>query len=831
MSGQKQGGSGGGDSGGGEDARAILKIGGMHCAGCVSSIQRSVKALEGISKVEVNLASEKAVVEYDPAKASLNDIERAVEQAGYRVVYENVSLRVEGISDSVDAARLEEGLAKMKGIKTVSANYGSMQVSVSYNSALVSLGDIRKKIADYGYSVLGEAEGESSYDIEARRLRRLFFVALAFAIPVVLYSYPEVFGFLPLAGTKTAAYMAFAGASVVQFVAGGRFYVGAFRIAKMKSANMDTLVVLGTTAAYAFSAYSTFPETMWHGIYYDASVLVITFILFGKYLELKTKGRTGAVIRRMLELQPRSAKVKKADGSELYTPVELIQQGDIIIVRPGEWVPVDSTVVQGESAVDESMVTGESAPVHKKTGDSVIGGTVNREGVLLVKATKVGADSFLSQVVRLVEEAMGKKPAMQKMVDRVAGYFAYAVMAIALATFTIWYFVAEPGATKSAIIPAVAILVVACPCALGLATPTAIMVGMGKGASNGVIFKSGDAMETLSKAKVVIFDKTGTLTTGRPSVTDVVELKQAAIAVEGSAGQAESPSSVLSLAAAAENYSEHPLAKAIMVYAQSKGITPAEVSDFQSTPGKGVTAVLGPSTIRVGTPDFIIELAGVSAAGAGQAVAQAEKLQAQGKTAVIVAADGEAVGVIGLMDAPREGAREAIAALRSLGVEPVMVTGDNRRTADEVARLVGIERVYAGVLPSGKVDVVNEQRKRGLAVAMVGDGVNDAPALTAADVGIAIGSGTDLAIEAGGVVLVRNDIADVVAAVEIARKTVGKIKQNLAYAFLYNIVLVPVAAVGLLYPALAGLAMAASSVSVTSSSLALKRWEPKKKRR
>jgi Cu+-exporting ATPase len=827
MPSQKEAGDGGGDE---KDARAILKIGGMHCAGCVSSIQRSVKAVEGISKVEVNLASEKAVVEYDPAKAGLNDIERAVEQAGYKVVYENVLLRVGGINDSVDAARLEEGLAKMKGIKAASANYGSMQVSISYNSALVSLGDIRKKIGDYGYSVLGEAEGESSYDVEARRLRSLFFVALAFAIPAVLYSYPEVFGFLPLAGTSVASYVAFAGASIVQFVSGGRFYLGAFRIAKMKSANMDTLVVLGTTAAYAFSAYSTFPETMWYGIYYDASALVITFILLGKYLELKTKGRTGAVIRRMLELQPRSARVKKADGSEVDTPVELIQQGDIVIVRPGERVPVDSAVAQGESAVDESMVTGESAPVHKKTGDSVIGGTVNREGVLLVKATRVGADSFLSQVVRLVEEAMGKKPAMQKMVDRVAGYFAYAVMAIALATFIGWYFVAKPGAAESAIIPAVAILVVACPCALGLATPTAIMVGMGKGASNGVIFKSGDAIETLSKARVVIFDKTGTLTTGRPSITDIIELKKAVVLMtEESAGQAENRWSVLSLAAAAENYSEHPLARAIIAHAQSKGVTPAEVSDFQSSPGRGVTAVLGSSTIRVGKPDFIIESVGVSAAR--QAVAEAEKLQAQGKTAVIVAADGEAVGVIGLMDAPREGAREAIVALRSLGVEPVMVTGDNRRTADEVARLVGIERVYAGVLPSGKVNVVNEQRRRGLAVAMVGDGVNDAPALTAADVGIAIGSGTDLAIEAGGVVLVRNDIADVVAAIEIARKTVGKIKQNLAYAFLYNIVLVPVAAVGLLYPALAGLAMAASSVSVTSSSLALKRWQPKKKRR
>lgn len=796
--------------------RALLKIGGMHCAGCVNSIQRHVSTIEGVSKVDVNLAGERATVEYDPARVGISEIEKAVRDVGYKVVYESVSLKVEGITDSSDAQRLEQGLARMEGVRSASVNYGSMQVNISYNSALTSLADIRRKLADYGYAVLSETAHESAYDIEARKLYNLLIMAVAFAVPAVLYSYPEFFG-VPLAGTNIAAYIAFAGASIVQFVAGARFYTGAFRIARRRSANMDTLVVLGTTAAYVFSAFNTFPTPMFHSIYYDASALVITFILLGKYLELKTKGRTSAVIRKMLELQPKTARVKRADGSEIETPIELIQPGDIIIVRPGEKIPVDSAVVQGESAVDESMVTGESAPVHKKTGDNAIGGTVNLEGMLLIKATKVGSESFLSQVVKLVEEATGKKPAMQKLVDRVAGFFAYAVMAIALVTFCTWYFAAR--GTESAVIPAVAILVVACPCALGLATPTAIMVGMGKAAANGVIFKSGDAIETLSKVKVAVFDKTGTLTTGRPQVTDIITIRQAVSA----GGSAHADMDLLVLAATAENYSEHPLAKAILAHAQGFGIAPSDASDFQSTPGKGVRAVLGSTTIRVGTAEFL-ESESVSA---GPSSREAEKLQAQGKTVVIVSANNEVAGVIGLLDAPRPEAKEAVKALRALGIEPVMVTGDNEKTAREIARLVGIERIYAGVLPSGKVEVVNALRKSGAAVAMVGDGINDAPALTAADVGIAVGSGTDLAIEAGGVVLVRNDVRDVVAAIEIAKKTVTKIKQNLAYAFLYNVVLIPVAAMGLLYPALAGLAMAASSVSVTASSLALKRWKRK----
>ncbi|HKU48688.1 MAG TPA: heavy metal translocating P-type ATPase [Nitrososphaera sp.] len=809
--------------------QALLKIGGMHCAGCVNSIQRRVSLLSGVDSVQVNLANERAVLEYDASKIGLESIEKAIEQAGYQVIYEKMSLVAEGISDSSDAMKLETTLRRLEGVKTASVNYGNSQIRVEYNPAAVSVAEIRTRIADAGYKVLSESSDASAQDIEAARLRKLFFLGLALTVPAVIFSYPEVFGFIPLAGTDAAAYLAFGCASLVQFLVGFRFYSGAFRIARLRSANMDTLVVLGTTAAFLFSAFNTFPTASWHGIYYDASTLVITFILLGKYLEIKTKGRTSSIIKKMLELQPKTAIVKRADGTEIETPVEFIKAGDVILVRPGDRIPVDAEVIQGESAVDESLATGESVPVRKGAGDSVLGASINSEGVLLVKATRVGAESFLAQVVRLVEDAMGKKPPIQKLVDKVGGYFAFAVMAVAATAFLAWL-AYSPGDLGAATIPAVAILVVACPCALGLATPTAIIVGMGKAASNGVLFKSGEAIETLSKVKVAIFDKTGTLTEGKPVVTDILQTAEVLSAGHREESYAAS-TQVLELAATAEQWSEHPLAKAILREAKSKGIQPANVKDFQMTPGMGVTAVVngeGNSSdrkVRVGSPEFMQSQGIEMQAGV---LASLEKLQHDGKTAVLISQDATVIGIVGMQDTPKAGAHELIARLKEGGIEPVMITGDNLETANVIAKSVGISRVYAGVLPSGKVELVRTIQKEGKRVVMIGDGFNDAPALTAADVGIAMGAGTDLAIESGGVVLVRDEIGDVITAIEIARKVVSKIKQNLIYAFMYNAVLVPVAAFGMLYPALAGLAMAASSVSVTASSLSLKRWSPKR---
>ena len=798
----------------------------MHCAGCVNSIQKYVSELSGVKKCEVNLAAAKAILEFDPSSVDLTTIEKAIEEAGYKVVYEKLTVKVNGMTDSSDADRLEKRLREFEGVRYASANYGNGQVLVEYNQALLSLSDIRQVLNKSGYQILSEDLSASAEEVEAKKLKKLFTVGIIFTIPVMIFGYPEYFSFVPLAGSTTTAYIIFVSATIVQFVTGSRFYVGAYRIAKMKSANMDTLVVTGTTAAYLFSVLNTFPAPAWHNVYYDAAAVVITFIVLGKYLENKTKGKASSIIRKMLELQPKTARIKK-DGEEIEVPIELIKPGDIIIVRPGEKIPVDSIVLEGYSAVDESMITGESMAVGKKPNGVVIGGTINKEGALVIKAAKVGSDTMLAQIVKLVEDAMGRKPPMQRMVDKIAGYFAFIVMAVAVTTFLGWYFGTTDGEHHFAasLIPAVAILVVACPCALGLATPTAIMVGMSKSAQNGVIFKSGDALEMLGKIKVAVFDKTGTLTQGKPQVTDMITIKQIALAVESSPNNVNSM--LLEIAATAEKNSEHPLAKSIVHKAKESNLHLGEPSDFSAISGKGVSVVYNGNNIIVGSPS-LIEKEGIDIKPAQEFIS---KFQQEGKTVVLVALDRELMGVIALLDTPKPSTKEALGSLRKLGIEIVMLTGDNEKTAATIAKDLSIDRVIANVMPSEKVDVVKKLQQEGKKVAMIGDGINDAAALTQADVGIAIGSGTDVALEAGKVVLVRDDLTDVVAAIEISKKTVSKIRQNLFYAFIYNAALIPVAGLGLLYPALAGLAMAASSVSVTSSSLLLKRWSPPSKKR
>jgi len=794
--------------------RTAIKIGGMHCAGCVNSIQNFVMDLPGVKKCEVNLAAEKAVLEFDPSSIDLNKIEDAIQDVGYKVVYEKLTLKLNGITDSSDADNLEKRLRELEGVKYVSVNYGNSQTVIEYNQALISLSDIRQFINKRGYQILSEDLSASSEEVEAKKLEKLFAVGLAFTIPILLFAYPEYLPFVPWAGTDMAGYIMLACASVVQFATGSRFYLGAFRIAKMKSANMDTLVVIGTTAAYLFSAYNTFPTLVWHNIYYDAAAVVITFIVLGKYLENKTKGKASSIIKKMLELQSKTARLRK-DGKETDIPIELIKQDDIVVVRPGEKIPVDSVVIEGHSAVDESMITGESVPVEKKQGDYVIGSTVNKDGVLVIRATKVGSESTLSQIVKLVEDAMGRKPPMQRMVDKISGYFALIVIGVSIATFLGWYIFTAHGEHHFAasLIPAVAVLVVACPCALGLATPTAVMVGMSKSAQNGVIFKSGEALEILGKIQVAVFDKTGTLTEGSPKVTDIIPISGI------------TKDRLLQIAAMAEKNSEHPLAKSIVRNAQEENLTVADPADFVSVPGRGVDVVYDNQKILVGSQGFIVER-GIDDSKAKEIIA---RLQDEGKTTILVVSGNEIIGMFGLIDTAKPGAKDAVKSLKAKGIEVVMLTGDNQRTANTVAKEIGIERVIANVLPADKLNVIKKLQGEGKKVAMAGDGVNDAAALTQADVGIAVGSGTDIAIESGKVVLIRNDIRDVVTAIEISKKTVGKIKQNLFYAFIYNAALIPVAGLGLLYPALAGITMAVSSVSVTSSSLMLKRWSPKKK--
>ena len=807
--------------------RTALKIGGMHCAGCVTSIQNYVTELKGVTKCEVNLAAEKATLEFDPTVTDLVTIEKAVEEIGYKVVYEKLTVKIGNMTDSSDAERLEKKLKEFEGIRYVSVSFGNGQILIEYNSTLHSLTDIRQAITKSGYQILSEDLSASAEEVEANKLKKFFFIGLVFTIPVLIFGYPEYFSFIPLAGTATAAYLVFACASIVQFVTGSRFYIGAYRIGKMKSANMDTLVVTGTTAAYLFSAINTFPTPAWHNIYFDAASVVVTFIILGKYLENKTKGKASSLIRKMLELQPKTARIKK-DGQEIEVPIEIIKPGDIIVVRPGEKIPVDSLVLEGNSAVDESMVTGESMPVSKKSGDYIIGGTINKEGVLVIRAEKVGSDTMLAQVVKLVEEAMGRKPPMQRMVDKISGYFAFMVIAVALATFTAWYLVIPAGAHQIAtsIIPAVAILVVACPCALGLATPTAIMVGMSKAAQNGVVFKGGDSLEMLGRIKIAVFDKTGTLTQGKPQVTDIITLKQIAFASENISSTTSADNKTLEIAAIAEKNSEHPLAKSIVQHAINLKINLAETSEFFAVPGKGVRAIYNGNNILVGSPRFM-EDENIDIESARQTIS---KLQEQGKTVILATLDKDLIGLVALLDIPKTSAKLAIQSLRKMGIQVVMLTGDNDRTAKTVAKDLDIDKIFANVMPSGKSDIIKQLQKEGK-IAMIGDGINDAPALTEADVGIAIGSGTDIALEAGKVVLIRDDLMDVVSAIEISKKTVSKIRQNLFYAFAYNVALIPVAGLGLLYPTLAGLAMAASSVSVTSSSLLLKRWSPPSKKK
>ncbi|MGV7226028.1 MAG: heavy metal translocating P-type ATPase [Nitrosopumilus sp.] len=802
----------------GNSSKTVLKIGGMTCAGCVNVIQNKLADIDGVEKCEVNLGSEKAVLEYDPKKTTLLKLEDAIKNAGYQVVYEKLVVILEGLTDASNAEQLEKKLLSVLGIKNASVNYGNAQATIEYNSTLLSLADIRKTLQDSGYPIISEDIASSAEEVEAKKTKRLLTMGIIFSIPIILFGhFGTQYISLPLSGTSESIYISFVCATVVQLFVGRRFYDGAFKMAKMKSANMDTLIVLGTTTAFVFSIFHTFPNVVFEHIHYETTAAIITFIILGKYLESKTKGKASSAIKKLLELQPKVATVRK-DGIESEVPIELLQQGDVVIVKPGEKIPVDSKILEGISAVDESMVTGESIPITKKLHDTVIGGTVNQEGSLTIQVIKTGKDSFLSQVVSLVEDAMGKKPALQLIVDRVAGRFAFGVMGIALVTFFSWM-LAVPGEIMIALIPTVAVLVVACPCALGLATPTAIMVGMAKAAQNGVIFKGGPSLESLAKVNTIVFDKTGTLTEGKPQVTDLIAINE--IDIVG--GNSSSSNSLLEIAAIAERKSEHPLARSLINYAKESRISIGEPSSFISVPGKGVEAKFQEQKILVGN-QTMMEKEGISLNKVSE---QIKQLQHQGKTISLVAIEKELVGLIAFLDTAKPSAKITIKHLNEKGVEVIMLTGDNELTASTIAKELGIKRILANLMPSDKVDAIVNLQKEGKKVAMVGDGINDAPALSQSDVGIAIGSGTDIALEAGDVVLVRDNLVDVLSAIEISKKTLGKIKQNLVYAFAYNAALIPVAGVGFLYPALAGLAMAASSVSVVSSSLMLKRWKPK----
>jgi len=813
---------------------ASFGVTGMTCASCVETITRSLEDLQGVERANVNLATEKASVVYDPSKVNLEKMRLAVLDSGYGVIMNEVTISVGDMTCATCVETIESAIMELEGVNSASANLVTEKVKVSYDPQRVRVGDIKKRIVETGYRVIDTSTVDSEKEARKKemvRQKQLLLFSLALSVPTLVLAL--AFMFTPLKDNQwvmeNGNYVLFLLATPVQFIAGYRFYINAWKALKNHSATMDTLIAVGTTAAYVYSlAVTFFPGSVaFKDTYFDTSAMIITLILFGKYLEAKAKGSTSEAIRKLMDLQAKTAHVIK-DGKEIEMAVEDLDVGDVFLVRPGEKVSTDGEIVEGASAVDESMLTGESIPVEKSPGQQVIGGSINKNGLLRVRATKVGADTALAQIVRLVEDAQTSKAPVQRLADRVAGIFVPAVILIAITTFLIWYFLAydlfvDMPAPRFifSLTAFISVLVIACPCALGLATPTAIMVGTGKGAENGILIKGGEGLETAGKIQVIVFDKTGTLTKGEPEVTDVIPFE-------------EDEREVVRLAAMAEKGSEHPIAQAVIRRSEDMGIEVKDSEDFENIPGRGVKVQSEGRRILLGNRKLMEDF-GVDYHPYEERVAG---LEAQGRTAMMVALDDRVIGAIGVADVAKQTSAEAIRELKKMGIEVAMLTGDNRRTAEVIGKQLGIDRILAEVLPEDKAKEVAKLQKEGRVVAMVGDGVNDAPALAQADVGIAIGSGTDVAKESGTIVLIKNDLLDVVAAIQLSKKTMKKIRQNLFWAFGYNAAGIPLAA-GILFPffyvllppIVAAGAMAFSSVTVVTNAALLKRYTPEIKLR
>ncbi len=806
-------------------AHLSLPVHGMTCANCAANIQRTLGGMEGITAVQVNFASERAEVKYDPGRVKVARIVSKIEESGYRVPLERVSLPLTGMSCANCAANIERTLLrKLPGVVQASVNFASEQASVSYLPDLVSVTDMVAAIRKAGYDAVAPDEDvqtpdaeQQARDREIRDQMRKFRVGLAFALPLFVWSMARDFQFIgPWSHASWVNWAFWILATPVQFYTGWDFYTGAFKSLRNRTANMDVLVAMGASVAYAYSlALMLFPVLGDH-VYFETAAVIITLIKLGKLLEARTKGRTGAAIRKLMDLRPKMATVMRA-GQEQEIPLARVVVGDILVVRPGQSIPVDGVVTDGQTSIDESMLTGESLPVDKGPGDEVTGGTLNRQGMIRLTARRVGKDTVLAQIIRLVQEAQGSKAPIQSLADRVAAVFVPAVILVAVAVFAVWW--AVGGEFVPAMVRLVAVLVVACPCALGLATPTAIMAGTGKGAEAGILFKTGAALESLARLDTVVLDKTGTITEGQPRVTEVLALAP------------ESEASVLALAAAVEQGSEHPLGRAILLEARNRGLPVAELVDFTAHGGAGVEGRVGSRIIRVGKPRWFDALS-IDTSRLGRQIAS---LQSQGKTVMLVAQESGVLGLVAVADRIKSEARRAIRELHRLGLRITMITGDNRATADAIADQAGIERVMAEVRPEDKSAAIQDLQRQGRRTAMVGDGINDAPALAQADVGIAIGTGTDVAIETADAILASGNLEGVPRAVRLSRRTLGTIRQNLFWAFAYNVILIPVAA-GLLapfeaapemlrqlHPILAALAMSLSSVTVVSNSLRLYR--------
>ena len=807
-----------------EKRKAELKVTGMHCASCALNVERALAAREGVHDARVNLATGTASVDYDPAKTTIADIEQAVADAGYGVLKSTATVRIGGMVCASCASVVEASLTGLDGVYDARVNLAAENAYIVYNPELVTIADIRAAIEDAGYTYLG-LEEEIPADIEEkmreedlREKFRRFTVGFAVSVPLFVIMLLGIPGMLALPVSFNLILLIIT-LPVFVYVSAPIFKAAAAAL-RHRALTMDVMYAMGIGVAYGASILGTFEVLLTPEFaFYDTAVMLASFLTLGRYLEARAKGKTSDAIRSLVGLRPKTATVIR-DGREVEVPVEAVVPGDIIIVRPGEKVPVDGVVVGGESSVDESMITGEPIPVEKREGDAVVGGTLNVNGVLRIRAERVGKEMVLAQIIRLVREAQGSKPSVERIADVAVSYFIPAVLAVATAAFLVWYLVLDASLLFSLTV-LISVLVVACPCALGLATPTAVTVGIGRGAELGLLIRNGEALEISEKLTTVVFDKTGTLTRGKPDVTDIVPL-----------GVAEER--LLSIAAAVESNSQHPLAAAIVRRAESAGLDLPPSERFTTFGGLGVSALVEGAEVLIGNPPFLTEHGVTLPPEVAERIAA---LQDEGKTVVLVAVGGTLAGVIGIADTLKPTAKSAVSELKRMGLAVMMLTGDNERTAAAIAREVGIENVRAGLMPQEKVEEVRALQQRGEVVAFVGDGINDAPALAQADVGIAIGSGTDVAIESGDIVLIRDDLTDVVAAIQVSRKVISRIRQNLFWAFAYNAALIPIAA-GLLYPffgitfrpELAALAMALSSVTVVSLSLMLKTYIPPAKK-
>ncbi|ACO47620.1 heavy metal translocating P-type ATPase [Deinococcus deserti] len=810
-----------------------LGVQGMTCASCVGRVERGLSKVEGVDQATVNLATERATVSYDPEKTSPQALMDKVRAIGYEPVVGTLELGVQGMTCANCVGRVERTLKKVDGVLEANVNLATERASIRYLPASVSPGQLKAAVRASGYEILENEAGKDRTDQErevrereVQGLRRAVIFSAVFAVPLLLLAMVPML-YMPfhmwLTGyvdMGTLNWIMLALAAPVQFGPGLRFYRLGWKSLTHRSPDMNSLVMIGTSAAFFYSLLVTvapqiFPEGTAH-VYYEASAVVITLILLGKYFEAIAKGRSSEAMKKLLSLQPKTARVVR-QGQEHEVPTDEVLIGDLLAVRPGEKIPVDGEVTGGNSFVDESMITGEPVPVNKQAGSSVVGGTINQNGALTFKATRVGADTALAQIIKLVETAQGSKPPIQGLADKVVSVFVPVVLGIAALTFVLWMIFGGQTALSFALVNTVAVLIIACPCAMGLATPTSIMVGTGKAAELGVLFRNGSALEGLQGVQVVAVDKTGTLTRGRPELTDLVTTP------------AFDRQQVLGLVAAAEAQSEHPIAQAIVEAARREGITPLTTDHFEAVPGFGLEARVAGHLVQIGADRYMTRLG----LDTGAFTAQAHQLGDEGKSPMYAAIDGQLAAIIAVADPIKEGSFEAVRALHRQGLKVAMITGDNGRTAHAIARQLGIDEVLAEVLPSGKSDAVKALQAQGHKVAFVGDGINDAPALAQADVGLAIGTGTDVAVETADVILMSGDLRGVPNAYALSRATLRNIRLNLFWAFAYNVILIPVAA-GVLYPTfgwllspvLAAAAMGFSSVFVLTNALRLRGFRP-----